>query len=449
MLERRIVHVRDLEAEPEFKGALRLGRAGGYRSVVFVPMLRDNEPIGAIGLTRREGGFTDNQIALLKTFADQAVIAIENVRLFTELEARNRDLMATSAILQVISSSPTNVQPVFDAIVDKAAKLGDGLFSTLISFDGELMRLEAAHNWTSEAFDHLSHGILPAPPSRSLPAGRAILGRTVIHLPDIELDQEFRHPELPRAVGFRSVLSVPMVRDSVPLGAISVARAEPGPFSDNQIDLLNTFADQAVIAIENVRLFTELQTSNRELTTALDTQTATSDILRVISQSQTDVQPVFDAIVQSAQRLLHTHSAALRRLVGEDLIAAAYTTTTFEGEHPTPPPASFSIHSFPGTAARQRAASVVADMLTDPRMPEEGRDTARRRGYRSMLSIPLLREHHVLGLINVTRRDPGGFTDDEIALLQNFAAQAVIAIEDVRLFKELEARNTDLTVALE
>src|SRR5262249_23665047 len=111
-------------------------------------MLRDNEPIGAIGLTRREGGFTDNQIALLQTFADQAVIAIENVRLFTELEARNRDLMATSAILQVISSSPTNVQPVFDAIVDKAAKLGDGLFSTLISFDGELMRLEAAHNWT-------------------------------------------------------------------------------------------------------------------------------------------------------------------------------------------------------------------------------------------------------------------------------------------------------------
>src|SRR5262245_30105997 len=177
---------------------------------------------------------------------------------------------------------------------------------------------------------------------------------------------------------------------------------------------------------------------------ALEQQTATSDILRTIAHTQTDVQPVFDAIVRSAQRLLHTHSAALRRLVGEDLIAAAYTTTTFEGEHLAPPRASFSIHSFPGTAARQRAASVVADMLTDPRMPEEGRDTARRRGYRSFLSIPLLREHHVLGLINVTRRDPGGFTDDEIALLQTFADQAVIAIENVRLFTELQASNREI-----
>src|SRR5262245_59790793 len=198
----------------------------------------------------------------------------------------------------------------------------------------------------------------------------------------------------------------------------------------------------------------KLQEKNQALTEALkreaealEQQTATSDILRTIAHTQTDVQPVFDAIVRSAQRLLHTHSAALRRLVGEDLIAAAYTTTTFEGEHLAPPRASFSIHSFPGTAARQRAASVVADMLTDPRMPEEGRDTARRRGYRSMLSIPLLREHHVLGLINVTRRDPGGFTDDEIALLQTFADQAVIAIENVRLFKELEAANRGLAAA--
>jgi GAF domain-containing protein len=194
----------------------------------------------------------------LQTFADQALIAIENVRLFTELEARNRDLTATSAILQVISSSPTDVQPVFNAIVENAARLCDGVFSTLISFDGELMRLEAAHNWTSEAFDHLSRRILPAPPNRALPAGRAILGRTVIHLPDIQLDPEFGHQELTRAVGFRSILTVPMLHDSVPLGAISVARAEPGPFSDNQIALLKTFADQAVIAIENVRLFKDL-----------------------------------------------------------------------------------------------------------------------------------------------------------------------------------------------
>src|SRR5262249_31350630 len=259
VMDGRPIHVDNLAtAGDEFPEGRAMALRDGHRTTLATPLLREGKAIGAILIRRTEvRPFSDKHIALLKTFADQAVIAIENVRLFKELEARNRDLMATSAILQVISSSPTNVQPVFDAIVDKAAKLGDGLFSTLISFDGELMRLEAAHNWTSEALDRLSHGILPAPPSRALPAGRAILGRTVIHLPDIELDQEFRHPELPRSVGFRSVLSVPMLRDSVPLGAISVARAEPGPFSDNQIDLLKTFADQAVIAIENVRLFTE------------------------------------------------------------------------------------------------------------------------------------------------------------------------------------------------
>src|SRR5262249_32476019 len=215
----------------------------------------------------------------------------ENVRLFKELEARNRDLTATSQILQVVSSSPTDVQPVFDAIVASAARLCDGVFSTLISFDGELMHLEAAYGWTAEAFD-VARRILPSLPARTSPSGRAILDRAAVHVPDIELDREFGYPELMRAVGFRSTLAVPMLRDGVPLGVIGVARAEPGPFSDNQIALLQTFADQAVIAIENVRLFKELQEKNGALTTAhtqvseaLEQQTATSEILSVISTS--------------------------------------------------------------------------------------------------------------------------------------------------------------------
>jgi GAF domain-containing protein len=415
--------------------------------------MRDGAPIGVIGVARSGvGPFSDNEIELLKTFADQAVIAIENVRLFKELEARNRDLTATSAILQVISSSPTNVRPVFDAIVDKAAKLGDGIFSTLISFDGELMRLEAAHNWTSEAFDHLSHGILPAPPSRALPAGRAILGRTVIHLPDIELDQEFGHPELPRAVGFRSVLSVPMLRDGVPLGAISVARAEPGPFSDNQIDLLKTFADQAVIAIENVRLFTELGERNRELTEALDQQTATSEILRVISSSPTDVQPIFDAIVQNASRLCEAEFSAVARyedgrlhLAGTSNVSSA-EIEAYLSLFPRPPRRDFIM----GRAFLDGRPVHVEDVLLDPDYDPDRLEVLQRAAtFRTYLGIPIVRNGIPIGVIGCGRYQMRPFTDAQIELLKTFADQAVIAIENVRLFTELEGRNRDLTATAE
>jgi GAF domain-containing protein len=458
--DRAALNVADAWIDPRVPEAVRAAaRARGNQSLVIVPLLRHDEGVGAIGVTRRDpGGFTDDEIALLETFADQAVIAVENARLLTDLQEKNAALTtahaettealeqqtATSEILRVISSSPTDAQPVFDTIVRSSDRLLGGLAGSLALRVGDEVHLVALTPTNPEGDAHLRR-FYPVPIGESGTHGEVVrLGRPVMTT-DTEAELTGRTRELARIRGFRSRLSVPLIRDGIAIGSLGVTRAAAGAFTDREIALLKTFADQAVIAIENVRLFTELQTSNRELTTALDTQTATSDILRVISRSQTDVQPVFDAIVQSAQRLLHTHSAALRRLVGEDLIAAAYTTTTFEGEHLAPPPASFSIHSFPGTAARQRAASVVADMLTDPRMPEEGRDTARRRGYRSMLSIPLLREHHVLGLINVTRRDPGGFTDDEIALLQTFADQAVIAIENVRLFQELQQRTQDLS----
>jgi len=250
ILEGAVVHVPDVRADPEYPQAF--SEALHNRSILAVPMLRDGRPVGVVGVARFEvRPFSHTQIALLQTFADQAVIAIENVRLFTELEARNRDLTATSEILRVISSSPTDFQPVFNAIVESAARLCNGIFSVLLSFDGDLMHLEATHNWTAEAFD-VARRALPAPPRRTLPAGRAILDRTVVHVPDInsESDQEFDFQELSRAIGLRGVLIVPMLRDDLPLGAIGVGRAEPGPFSANQIALLQTFADQAVIAIE-------------------------------------------------------------------------------------------------------------------------------------------------------------------------------------------------------
>jgi signal transduction histidine kinase len=231
--------------------------------------------LGTINLRRTAvNPFNDKQISLLQTFADQAVIAIENVRLFKELQTRNTDLTdalsrqtATSEILRVISGSPTDVQPVFDAIIKSAVTLCNGVFGSLDRFDGDLIYPVATHNYTSEALDAM-HRVFPARPSRSLGVGRAILDRDVVHIPDVELDPEYRAHHLAGAIGFRSGLFVPMLRDGVPIGAILVARAEAGPFSDNEIALLKTFADQAVIAIENVRLFHELEAANRELSAA-------------------------------------------------------------------------------------------------------------------------------------------------------------------------------------
>jgi signal transduction histidine kinase len=238
-----------------------------------------------------------------------------------------------------------------------------------------------------------------------------------------------------------------MLRDGQPIGAITVGREAGRGFVDEQIELLKTFADQAVIAIENVRLFTELQTSNRELTTALDTQTATSDILRVISGSRTDVQPVFDAIMTSALRLLRAYSGTLTRLVGEQIEIAAISSTSPEGDAALRTRFPQPLHSAGPHARtiRERAPLNVADTHTDQRLPDGFHAYARVRGYRSQVVVPMLHYGEAVGTISVTRREPGGFTDDEIALLKTFADQAVIAIENARLLSELQARTDDLS----
>src|SRR5262249_15994212 len=225
-------------------------------------------------------------------------IVIENVRVLPELQTSNTEFTdtlarqtATSDLLQVISSPPTDVQPVFDTIARNASALCGSEYAIVFRFDGELLHLAAQHNARPDAVSAIER-LFPRRPGREISSGRPILERAVVHIPDVEKNPEYS-PEAIRAQIARSYLAVPMLRDGAPIGTIGVSRASPGPFTPEQIVLLKTFADQAVIAIENVRLFKELQTSNSDLTTALDKQTATSDILRVISQSQTDVQPVF------------------------------------------------------------------------------------------------------------------------------------------------------------
>jgi GAF domain-containing protein len=432
-------------------------RVRGYRGLVVVPLLRHDVAIGAISVTRCEpGGFTDDEIVLLQTFADQAVIAIENVRLFTELEQKNHALTqahaqvsesleqqtATSEILHVISSSPTDAQPVFDTIVRSAVLLCGAMYGSAVRFDGELMYLAAGYNYTPDVAQAL-HEAFPMRPSPRMMSGRAILAGNVVQVEDALEDPDYSQ-EVARAGGFRSMLAAPMLRDGQTIGAIVVNRGQPGPFSPTQIELLRTFADQAVIAIENVRLFKELQARNRDLTTALDTQTATADILRVISSSPTDVQPVFDAVAESAARLCDAIDVTIFRRDGDLLRLVAHC-----GELPVGAIGEFSLalrrETVGGRCVLEGRTLHLADVQAETDEFPEAVGHARRFGHRAMLSVPLMRDDVAIGVIQLRRTEAERFTDRQVALLKTFADQAVIAIENVRLFKELEARTRDLT----
>jgi GAF domain-containing protein len=453
--ERAIVHVADIEHDPRVSGRSReVATTIGYRSLLDVPMLlHDGSLVGIITVARREAcPFSDEQIALLRTFADQAVIAIEHVRLFQELQARNAELAesleqqtATSEILRVISSSPTDVQPVFDTIVRSAVRLCDGLFSALFQFDGELLHLVAHHNFTPEALE-AAHGIYPARPSRGHGSTRAILERAVIHIPDVEVDAEHQTLGVARVIGWRSGLFVPMLRAGAPIGVIMVARAEAGAFSDNEIELLKAFADQAVIAIENVRLFNETKESLKQ-------QTATADILRVIASSPTEVRPVFDTILDNATRLCEAQRGGLFLFDGEAYHAAAFRgAVSALVEHHTSAPIRPGPHTALARVLRELSPVHIEDVLADAAYAEG--DPLRRavvelEGIRTLLMVPMLKEGRVVGAVSVYRREVRPFTDRQISLLQTFATQAVIAIENVRLFTELETRNRELTESLE
>ena len=451
VIDGRTIHVRDraqfLAEYPETT-AVRYGT----QSAVAVPLLHDGVALGVIRVSRTEMlPFTDSQIALLQTFANQAVIAIENVRLFNETKEALERQTATADILRVISSSPTDVQPVFDELSSHAARLCEANDAVIFRLDGETLRIASSFSrevpLSSEARER---GV---PVSRETVTGRAVIEHRVINIPDLvtELDTEYPQSRVyQQATGMRSVLAVPLVRGEVAAGVILVRRLEVRPFTDKHIAVLKTFADQAVIAIENVRLFTELQASNRELTTALAQQTATAEILQVISNSPTDTQPVFQAIVESAKRLLSGHSASLSRVIGDMLHLEALTARDAEADEALRRdyPRSIIGHSgSPSRAVRDRAPAFIVDVQTDPAIGLQTREQARLRGFRSVLAVPMLREGEAIGVIPVTRAEPGPFSDEEIALLRTFADQAVIAIENVRLFKELQAANRQLEVA--
>ena len=457
-LERRVIHIPDVRADPEHV-MREAQRVNEHRSVLGVPMLREDELVGVFFMWRTEvRPFTGKQIELVATFADQAVIAIENTRLLNELQARNADLAealeqqtATSEILRVISGSPTNVQPVFDAIAEAAVRLCAAASSVVTRFDGELLHLAALAAVNPEGAEVFRH-VYPRPLDRGTAAGRAILTEAIVQVPDVTDDPGYQQGRLAAAAAFQAILAVPMLRDGRPVGTINVHKAEPGPFTDKQVALLQTFADQALIAIENVRLFRELEARNRDLTESLERQTATSEILRVISSSPTDVQPVFDTIVRSVAHLCDAGFSAVARLDGALLHLMALNnmspdeTQAYHSLFPRPPRPDFLM----GRAVLQAQPVHVEDVLSDPDYDPRMRDVLQSRArYRTFMGIPLLREGVPIGVIGCARREVKPFTSAQIELVKSFADQAVIAVENVRLFTELEVRNRELRVALE
>jgi GAF domain-containing protein len=452
VIEGRTFHIHDLmavENEDEFPVGRAFALQDKFRTTLATPLLRQGVALGVIVIRRGDvRPFSEAHISLLQTFADQAVIAIENVRLFNELEGRNRDLTealerqtATSDILQIISGSPTDVQPVFDAIIRSAVTLCDAAFGGLHLFDGEQITLDAHSGLPEEELEVL-RTVFPFPIRSNSLVGRALLERSPVQIEDVWAIPGYHSTAIQSLARYRTGLGVPMLREGTPIGALALWRSEVRRFTDRQIELIMTFASQAVIAIENVRLFKELEARNRDLT-------ATSEILQVISRSPTNAQPVFDTIVERAMRLCDAAVGFVGMFDGALIHIRALANVSSEGvdaihqAFPAPP----SRGSVAGRAILTGDVVQIPDVLEDPDYQLTG--PARVGRFRGVLGVPILHQGRAIGVINVGRPEPGTFAEEQVQLLKTFADQAVIAIENVRLFKELQARTGELTQSVE
>jgi GAF domain-containing protein/nitrogen-specific signal transduction histidine kinase len=412
---------------------------GGVRTNLMLPLRKDGRLLGAISCNRQEvRPFTEKEIALLQNFAAQAVIAMENARLLTETREALAQQTATAEVLQVINSSPGELAPVFDAILDKAQRVCSVDHAALELYDGERMHAVAVHGASDRFAETLRQGYRAS----DSPAARALLeGQRFAQIPDAAQIDQIAFRTAAEVDGVRTVLFVPLRRDDAFLGMIASARREVRLFSEKEIALLENFAAQAVIAMENARLLTE----TRE---ALEQQTATADILRVISSSPTDVQPTFEAIASAASTLCGAANACVFRFDGSLIhfvahygLTAAQVTATHR-VFPIPPGRG----SITARAILNRQIAHVADFLADP---EFAHPSLSQGGLNTTLSVPMLHDGQPIGAITLVRQEKEPFSDKQIDLLKTFADQAVIAIENVRLFNELNERTRDLQESLE
>ena len=421
-----------------------LATVGRWRRMLGVPMMRDGKMLGVIGVGWQEPGpISQVHEELLMTFADQAVIAIENVRLFNETKEALERQTATADILRVISDSPTSTEPVFDAILASGARICEADMGLVLRFEDGVFQTVATRI-PDPVFDAFMRQPLKAGPGSGL--GRVAATKAPVHIPDLIDDAAYRSgdPLRMRSVelgGVRTWLGVPMLREGELIGALAVYRKEVRPFAQHQIDLLSLFADQAVIAIENVRLFNETKE-------ALEQQTATAEVLRVISGSPTEVQPVFDRIVKLAREICGASSSTafryedgLLRFVARDSAVPEHVEKWFAQRQPRPPTRS----TISGRAILERRPVSVEDLTKDPEYDQKGR----LPGYHRIFGVPLLREGEPIGVLNVGWRTPGPIPPKVPVVLQTFADQAVIAIENVRLFNETKEALEQQTATAE
>jgi GAF domain-containing protein/HAMP domain-containing protein len=428
-IDRQTIHHRDIVALlAEYPDARAHQQKFGFRAILAVPLMREDRAIGGIVLWRTEAReFTEKQITLVRTFADQAAIAIENVRLFNETKEALNQQRASADVLAAISSSIADTAPVFDKILESCERLFAGKVAgiNLVGEDG-LIRLRAYHGPGRDDLER----VFPLPIGPESGSGAAILTRSIIHYPDV--DQGEGVPEQTRrackAVGYKAVIFAPMIWEGRGIGVIFVGRDYVGAFSDKDIVLLKTFADQAVIAIQNSRLFNETKE-------ALEQQTAVAEILRVISSSPTDVLPVLDAIAERAARLCDASSASMYLTDG---VTLRHLASKGPAAEPVTHVDAIPINraSISGRAILEQKTIQIRDMLAEAAEYPQSAEFAQQYGHRTVAVMPLFREGQPFGTIVLRRQEVRAFTDREVGLLRTFGDQAAIALENVRLFNE-------------